>query len=70
MTAPAMVEEHLTVPALAARLGVSAKTVSRWIAAGRRTRGADGIWPAFRPGGRVVLVPASAVRRFLEARKA
>lgn len=60
------VEEHLDYAAAAARLSVSVPTVKRWVALGRRTRGRRGIWPARKISRRCVLLPASAVNRFLE----
>jgi len=62
-----VVDRHYT-PAQVADLcgGVAVRTVHRWIDEGRRTRGRRGIWPVRAVSRRVVLVPASAVARFLE----
>jgi len=54
---PAVERRHLTLREVAARLGVSEKTVRRWIA-----RGNLDAWRQ----GRVVRVSESALRRFLE----
>lgn len=51
--------EHLSPAAVAARLGVSRRTVARWIASGD-------ISPVYRPGGKLLLIPARAVAAFLE----
>lgn len=61
MTKPRAVEEQLSVPQVAERLGVSAWTVWRWISQGK-------IAPVRKLGRRITRVPASAVNRFLEAR--
>jgi len=50
-------EEHLTPERVAERLSCSTESVRRWIARGE-------LAPVYKPG-RMVLVPASAVVRFL-----
>lgn len=55
------VEEQLSVPQVAERLGVEQSTVWRWIAAGK-------IKPVRKLGHRITRVPASAVNRFLAER--
>lgn len=57
-----MVEEQLSVPEVAARLGVDPSTVWRWIDQGK-------IAPVRKLGHRLVRVPASAVNRFLQERE-
>lgn len=54
-------EEQLSVPQVAERLGVSAKTVWRWIARGQ-------IKPVRKLSHKITRVPASAVNAFLESR--
>jgi hypothetical protein len=58
------VEEHYRPQELAKRLGVSCRTVARWIAAGRASHGKRGIWPVRYPA-HCTLIPASSVIRFL-----
>jgi len=55
------VEEQLSMTQIAEKLGVNATTVWRWIQRGE-------LKPVRKLGHRIVRVPASAVRRFLEAR--
>jgi hypothetical protein len=52
----------------AARLlgGVSVKTIHRRVADGSRTQGRSGIWPVRVLSRRLILIPASALTRFLE----
>jgi len=64
----AQVEEHLTYAEAAARLSVSPDTIRRLVRRGPRDRhGRPGIWPARRVSRQVVLIPASAINRYLEA---
>lgn len=58
MIAPRALEEHLSPEAAAERLGVSLSTMRRWIRSGE-------IRPVFKPTRRNILIPASAVVRFL-----
>lgn len=63
----ATVEEHLTFAQAAARLGVSDDTVRRLVARGPRDRiGRPGIWPVRRVSRKLILLPASAINRYLE----
>ena len=66
-----VVDRHYT-PAQVADLcgGVAVRTVHRWIEDGRRSAGRRGLWPVRRASSRLVLVPASAVTRFLSRRPA
>ena len=59
------VEEHLTIAATAARLSLSPSTIRRAIRRGNLTRGAQGIFPVRRLSSQAVLLPASAVNRWL-----
>jgi excisionase family DNA binding protein len=61
-----MIEQHLSIDEVAARLAVSARTVHRAIDRGRRTKGRAGIWPAPKLGHRMIRIPESAVARFLD----
>lgn len=54
-------EQHLTPDKVAERLGVTARTVRRWINTGA-------LYPVYKPA-RALLVPESAVVRFLERHK-
>jgi len=66
-----VLDRHYTPAEVAERLGgVSVRTVHRWIEDGRRSSGRRGLWPVRRPSSRLVLVPASAVTRFLSRRPA
>ena len=60
-----IIEEHYRPAALAVRLGVGTRTVLRWIAQGRSSRGRRGLYPVRCPSRRCTLIPASAVTRFL-----
>lgn len=60
-------EEHLSYRAAADRLCVSERTIRRLVA--RRSRdasGRPGIWPVRRVSRTVVLIPASAINRYLD----
>jgi len=61
------VEEHLDYRAAAARLSMSVSTVKRLVADGVATNGRRGIYPVRRPSRQLVLIPASAINRYLEA---
>jgi hypothetical protein len=60
------VEEHLRIPELAARLRVSVRYLWQQVKLGAESKGAKGIYPT-RRAGKSVLVPASAVNRWLES---
>jgi len=60
------VEQHYRVDEVAKLLRVSARRVWDLISAGRKSQGRDGIHPT-RKSGRCVLVPASAVNRYLQS---
>ena len=59
------VEEHLSISAAAERLSLSPSTIRRAIRRGSLTRGASGIFPVRRMSRQVVLLPASALNRWL-----
>lgn len=61
MAAKHQLEEQLSVPQVAERLGVDPATVWRWIKRGQ-------IKPVRKLGHKITRVPASAVNAFLEAR--
>lgn len=60
------VEEHLRIPDLARRLQVSVRYLWDQVKLGAQSKGAKGIYPT-RRAGKSVLVPASAVNRWLES---
>lgn len=60
------IEEHLRPDQVANRLNVHVKTILRWIAAGRASKGRRGLYPVRHPSPRITLIPASAVQRFLQ----
>ncbi len=62
-------EQHYSVPEVAALLGVDESTVWRQLKLYRETEGEHGIGPAFTLGHRLTRVPASGVNRYLEAHK-
>lgn len=53
------IKEYLTVAECAERLSVSPRTIKRWINAGEIT-------PTYRPGGRLLRIPESALTRFVK----
>lgn len=64
------VEEHLSVDALAARLGVHPSTVWAAIAQGRQSRdrsGRRGIFPVTRIGAKATRIPASVANSWIAA---
>lgn len=52
-------EEHLSPARCAKRLGVSVQSIRRWIANGE-------LHPVYRPGGKMIIIPASAAERMLK----
>lgn len=63
------VEEHYQPSALAKRLGISKDTVLRACHEGRDTAGSRGLWP-WRQFARRIIIPASAVTKWLDQHKA
>lgn len=62
------IQQQYTVPQVADKLQVSEATVWREISLGKRTSGAEGIYPVNKLGPRRLRVPAGSVNRYL-ARK-
>jgi hypothetical protein len=60
------VEQHYTPRELAGMLQVSMSTVRRYLRAGYRTQGRDGIWPWAQPTIQCIRIPASSVNLFLQ----
>ncbi len=58
------VEEHYRPDVLAARLGISRRTIDKAIHKGLVTSGRQGLWPVRRIG-RAVLIPASSANAWL-----
>ncbi len=63
------VEEQLSVPQIAERLGVEVSWVWRKLRRYKETDGREGIGPARKLGHRLTRVPASGVNRYLESRE-
>jgi hypothetical protein len=61
------VEPHYDAEAAAAILHVSVRTVWRYIDAGARTEGREGIYPVVKLTHKAVRIPASSINRFLKA---
>jgi len=61
------IQKMMTLAEAARKLDVSVKTIRRYIAKGRQTKGKDGIWPAYRLPGKIV-IPPDAVDKYLERR--
>lgn len=47
-------------------LGVSTRTVRRWIDVGAATKGTDGLYPVYNLGYRTIRIPQQAVDRLLK----
>ena len=65
-----VVEEHYSTEELAARIGVSERTICEALQQGRTSRdssGLRGIWPQVRLGSKCVRIPATAANRWLRA---
>lgn len=63
------VEQHYAAGEVAELLGVTERTVRNYVEAYETTGGREGLGPTVKLSHKVVRIPASAVNRFLEARR-
>jgi hypothetical protein len=64
-----VLEQHYSAASVAERLEVSERTVWNYVDDYARTAGQEGIGPVVKLSHKVVRIPASAVNRFLKARR-
>ena len=62
------IEQHYSAPEVAQLLGVSERTIKRYVDLGTRSGGKEGIFPVVKLSHKAVRIPARAVNRFLRAR--
>lgn len=61
------VEPHYDAETAAQMLHVTVRTIWRYVDAGARSEGREGIYPVVKLTHKVVRIPASSINRFLQA---